>query len=45
MKKTLCLIAAVAVLAVAVPTFAHHSFSAEFDAQKAVNLTGVVTKV
>ena len=29
----------------AIPVFAHHSFAAEFDASKPVNLTGVVTKV
>ena len=28
-----------------VPVFAHHSFAAEFDGDKRVTLTGVVTKV
>jgi Family of unknown function (DUF6152) len=36
---------AVAVVTSAVPVLAHHSFAAEFDATKPVNLTGVVTKV
>lgn len=39
------LIAGVAALAAAAPVFAHHSFAAEFDSTKPVNLTGVVTKV
>jgi Family of unknown function (DUF6152) len=39
------LVAAMALSASAVPVFAHHSFAAEFDAAKPVNLTGVVTKV
>ena len=29
----------------AVPLLAHHSFSAEFDAQKSIEVTGVVTKL
>ena len=32
-------------LAAAAPLFAHHSFAAEFDGTKRVQLTGVVTKV
>jgi hypothetical protein len=34
-----------AVLPVAAPVSAHHSFAAEFDAKQKVSLTGVVTKV
>jgi hypothetical protein len=32
-------------LAVGVNAFAHHSFSAEFDAAKPIKITGIVTKV
>ena len=32
-------------LACASTAFAHHSFAAEFDAQKPIKLTGIVTKV
>jgi hypothetical protein len=34
-----------AMLAVVAPVFAHHSFSAEFDAKQQVELRGYVTKV
>jgi hypothetical protein len=36
---------ALGLAAAVVPAFAHHSFSAEFDAQKRVNLKGTVAKV
>jgi hypothetical protein len=37
--------AALALLALAVPLLAHHSFAAEYDATKPVQMTGTITKV
>lgn len=39
------LVLAAALIAVAVPVYAHHSFAAEFDAARPVTVTGVVTRV
>ena len=43
--KLFATVAAIAVMAGAVPVLAHHSFAAEFDASKPVKLTGTVTKI
>ena len=44
MKLPLVL-AALTVVAICVPSWAHHSFAAEYDSKKAVKLTGAVTKI
>jgi hypothetical protein len=43
--KLAILIAIAGILASALPVFAHHSFAAEYDAGKPVELKGVVTKM
>ena len=43
--KLAILLAAAGVLVSAPPIFAHHSFAAEYDASKPVELKGVVTKM
>ena len=46
MKRTLAGLVSVAVMFLAtVPTFAHHSFTAEFDDKKPITLRGTLTKV
>jgi len=37
--------ASLAIVSMAIPALAHHSFSAEFDGTKRVQLTGVITNV
>jgi hypothetical protein len=43
--QALAVLLATIVVSSAVPVAAHHSFAAEFDATKPINITGVVTKV
>jgi Family of unknown function (DUF6152) len=43
--RMLAVLVGAAIVCSAIPVLAHHSFAAEFDAAKPINLTGVVTKV
>ncbi len=45
MRNKLAVLAAVVGLAAAYPALAHHSFSAEFDGSKVIELRGAVTKI
>src|SRR5437870_13377124 len=38
-------VACAALFVAAVPAWAHHAFSAEFDVKKPIHFTGVITKV
>lgn len=43
--RSLCALVAVGLAMAAIPAVAHHSFAAEYDSNKPVNLTGTVTKM
>jgi len=45
MRKVLSVVAGVLAAATVLPALAHHSFAAEFDANKPVKLEGTVTKM
>lgn len=45
MKSKLTVLLGVAFVACVLPLEAHHSFSAEYDASKAIRITGVISKV
>jgi hypothetical protein len=45
MKVTVAILVASLSLAAGTPLLAHHSFAAEFDASKAIRVTGTLTKV
>ena len=45
MKYTFAVVVALTALAAGTQVLAHHSFAAEFDASKAIRVTGTLTKV
>jgi hypothetical protein len=45
MTTKLAVLFGAALAAAALPIYAHHSFAAEYDASKAVRITGVISKV
>lgn len=45
MKTNMAFLLAVVLIGAAVPVLSHHSFTAEYDGSKPVNVTGTVTKV
>lgn len=45
MKSGRAILLAIVSLMAALPAFAHHSFAAEFDENKPIALTGIVTKI
>src|ERR1700674_2143722 len=45
MRNTIAILAAVVGFAAAGPALAHHSFSAEFDGSKPIELKGIVTRI
>ena len=44
-KTAVILIAGCLAVPAAVPVYAHHSFAAEFDSNKVVELTGIVVRL
>jgi len=43
--KRIIVTAFLTLLAIGIPSFAHHSISAEFDVTREIKITGVVTKI